>query len=421
MPDLCRTGGADPACPGSDWLRLTGGVLRIGLTGGIGAGKSEVARRLAAHGAIIIDADRLAREVVAAGTEGLREITAAFGDRVLTDSGELDRAALAEAVFGDEAARRTLEGIIHPRVRARTEELTAAAPSTAVVVNDVPLLVEVGLAATYHLVIVVAAAESTRVSRLIDSRGMTKTQARARIRAQSSDDTRAAAADVLLRNDGDLADLHAEVDALWRERLLDYERHLRLRQALRHPEQLRLRPYDPTWPVQYERLAARIRYATGGLPVDHIGSTSVPGLTAKDVIDIQLTVADLAQADALRDTLAEAGFPPFPGDWHDLPLPPAPERVLIPKRLHGSADPGRLVHLHVRTVDSPGVRLNLVLRDWLRASGDARADYVARKQQLAAQGLTTPQYANAKEPWFDQAWQRAQRWAEQTGWRPPAR
>src|SRR5690606_4987528 len=135
-----------PGVSGPLPVRLTVGVLRVGLTGGIGAGKSEVARRLAGHGAVVVDADRLAREVVAPGTDGLAEMVARFGRRVLTADGGLDRAALAAVVFDDEAARRDLEAIIHPRVRARTAALVAAAPSDAVVVNDVPLLVEAGLA-----------------------------------------------------------------------------------------------------------------------------------------------------------------------------------------------------------------------------------------------------------------------------------
>ena len=136
-------------------MRLTGPVLRVGLTGGIGAGKSEVGRRLADHGAVVVDADQLAREVVAPGTDGLAEVVAQFGPEVLTSDGSLDRAALGARVFDDASARQALERIIHPRVRARSAELTKAAPADAIVVNEVPLLVEAGLAATYHLVVVV--------------------------------------------------------------------------------------------------------------------------------------------------------------------------------------------------------------------------------------------------------------------------
>jgi dephospho-CoA kinase len=191
----------------------------VGLTGGIGAGKSAVAERLAAHGAVVIDADRLAREVVAPGTDGLAEVVAAFGPQVRGDDGSLDRTRLACQGFGDDAARRRLEEIIHPRVRARTAELIAAAPPDAVVVNDVPLLVEAGLAKAYEVVIVVLADEETRVARLGRGRGMSREEARARIRAQATDEQRRAVADVVLVNDGALEDLYKKVDEVWRDRL----------------------------------------------------------------------------------------------------------------------------------------------------------------------------------------------------------
>ena len=200
-------------------MRLTGPVLMVGLTGGIGAGKSAVAARLAAHGAIVIDADQLARDAVAPGSAGLADVVAEFGPQLLAADGSLDRAALSRLVFGDEDARRRLEAIIHPRVRGRTAELVAAAPADAVVVNDVPLLIEAGLAQAYHLVIVVLAAEATRVLRLVHDRGMSRDEAYARIRAQAGDEQRRAVADVLITNDGSLDELHAQVDVAWRDRL----------------------------------------------------------------------------------------------------------------------------------------------------------------------------------------------------------
>jgi dephospho-CoA kinase len=191
----------------------------VGLTGGIGAGKSAVAERLAAHGAVVIDSDRLAREAVAPGTDGLAEVVAEFGPEVLAGDGSLDRARLASVVFGDDAARRRLEGIIHPRVRERTVELIAAAPPDSVVVNDVPLLVEAGLAEAYEVVIVVLADEETRVERLVHDRGMTRDEATARIRAQATDEQRRAVADVVIVNDGTIEDLHKKVDEVWDEKL----------------------------------------------------------------------------------------------------------------------------------------------------------------------------------------------------------
>jgi dephospho-CoA kinase len=189
----------------------------VGLTGGIGAGKSVVAARLAQLGAVVIDADRLAREVVAPGTDGLAEVVAAFGPEVLGPDGALDRPALGRRVFGDPVARQRLESIVHPRVRARTAELVAAAPPGAVVVNDVPLLVETGIAGTFDVVVVVLASVQNRIRRLVGGRGMTPEEARSRIAAQATDEQRRAVADVVLENDGTVGELKAAVDQLWRE------------------------------------------------------------------------------------------------------------------------------------------------------------------------------------------------------------
>jgi dephospho-CoA kinase len=187
----------------------------VGLTGGIGAGKSGVAARLAERGAIVVDADRLAREVVEPGTDGLAEVVAEFGPDVLDADGALDRPALGRIVFGDADRRRRLESIIHPRVRARSGEILASAPDGAVVVNDVPLLVEAGLAAGYELVIVVLADIDIRLERLTSVRGMPGDEARARIAAQATDEQRREVADIVIVNDGSLAELHERVDEVW--------------------------------------------------------------------------------------------------------------------------------------------------------------------------------------------------------------
>ena len=196
----------------------------VGLTGGIGAGKSAVADRLAEHGALIVDADMLAREAVAPGTEGLAAIVAAFGSAVLAADGSLDRPRLGTLVFADAAARARLNAIVHPLVSRRSAEITAAAPAGAVVVHDVPLLVENGLAPAYDVVVVVLAAADVRLRRLQDTRGMSEEQARARMAAQATDEERRAVADVVLDNSGTLADLHRQVDELWRGRLAPLSR-----------------------------------------------------------------------------------------------------------------------------------------------------------------------------------------------------
>jgi len=189
----------------------------VGLTGGIGSGKSVVARRLAELGALVIDADALAREVVAPGTDGLAEVVAAFGPGVLAPDGTLDRSAVASLVFGDDEKRRRLEAIIHPRVRERSTRMIATAPPDAVVVNDVPLLVESGMASHFDLVIVVLASEEVRRKRLVEHRGMTEEAVQARFAAQATDEQRRAVADVKIVNEGTLDELVATVDAAWEQ------------------------------------------------------------------------------------------------------------------------------------------------------------------------------------------------------------
>jgi dephospho-CoA kinase len=193
--------------------------VQIGLTGGIGSGKSSVARRLAELGALVIDADLVAREVVEPGTDGLRAVVAEFGDGVLDAEGRLDRPALAAIVFGDEDARGRLNGILHPRIRARADERIGAAPAGTVVVQDVPLLVETGQAGAYDLVLVVEAPPELRVQRLARDRGMPAEQARSRMAAQATDEQRRAAADVVIVNDGTPEELRAQVDRFWAERV----------------------------------------------------------------------------------------------------------------------------------------------------------------------------------------------------------
>ncbi|MGH3485922.1 MAG: dephospho-CoA kinase [Nocardioidaceae bacterium] len=192
-------------------------MTTVGLTGGIGSGKSEVSRLLAAHGALVIDADLLAREVVEPGTPGHAEVVDAFGAGVLADDGSLDRAALGARVFGDDEARRRLEAIIHPRVRARAAEIEAAAGPDAVVVHDIPLLVETGQADAFDGVIVVDAPVEVQVERLVGERGMSANEAQGRIAAQASRQQRAGAADWIVDNTGSLADLKLAVARVWKE------------------------------------------------------------------------------------------------------------------------------------------------------------------------------------------------------------
>jgi len=193
-------------------------VLTVGLTGGIGSGKSEVARRLAGRGAVVVDSDAIAREVVEPGTVGLERVVAEFGTGVVAADGSLDRPALARIVFDDDAARARLNAIVHPLVGEEVLRRMAAAAERdpdAVVVNDVPLLVEGGMSDRYDVVVVVDADPEVALRRLVDLRGMTEADARARIAAQAGREERLAAADHVITNHGDLAELDAAVDQLW--------------------------------------------------------------------------------------------------------------------------------------------------------------------------------------------------------------
>lgn len=197
------------------------GALRIGLTGGIAAGKSTATQRFAELGAHVIDADVLAREAVAPGSPGLAQVAAEFGHEVLAEDGSLDRQALGAIVFGDDAARERLNGIVHPEVRRISGERERAAIEAGerVIVHDIPLLIEVGRAEDFDLLVVVHTPAAVRLRRLIEGRGMSPEDAERRIAAQVGDDERVAVADVLLDGAGGVEQLRAQVDELWRQRV----------------------------------------------------------------------------------------------------------------------------------------------------------------------------------------------------------
>ncbi|MFC8674517.1 dephospho-CoA kinase [Streptomyces sp. BK205] len=190
-------------------------MLKVGLTGGIGAGKSEVSRLLVEHGAVLIDADRIAREVVAPGTPGLAAVVEAFGEEVLAEDGGLDRPKLGSIVFADPDRLAVLNSIVHPLVGTRSRELESAAAEDAVVVHDVPLLAENSLAPLYDLVVVVDASPRTQLDRLVRLRGMTEQDARARMAAQATREKRLEIADIVIDNDVPLDDLRQRVQDVW--------------------------------------------------------------------------------------------------------------------------------------------------------------------------------------------------------------
>lgn len=374
---------------------------------------------------MLVDADSLAREVVEPGTPGLAQVVRAFGEEMLGADGALDRARLGALVFGDPDRLAVLNSIVHPLVRERAAALIAAAPYGAVVVQDIPLLVETGQGSNFHLVLVVDAPDDVRVQRMVEHRDMSEEQARSRMAAQADRDVRLAAADVVLENSGTTEELRDSVDALWARRLAPYARNISNQRVAPRSGGPVLAPADPTWGTQAARLVARLEAAAPAdiLAVDHIGSTAVPGLEAKDIIDLQLTVADLTTADRIAPLLASAGFPLWPGVVADNPKPSHPDPGDWAKRLHANADPGRPVNLHVRLAGSPGWRFALCFRDWLRDDAQARSDYLAEKRRVAALhrvDKSTAGYAADKEAWFTEyATPRMEAWVQRTGWQPP--
>lgn len=394
-------------------------MITVAVTGGIGSGKSTVSAALAERGAIVLDSDRLARDVVAPGTPGLAAIAETFGAGMITADGGLDRAALAAVVFADPASRAALEGITHPLVRAAFLQAQRRAGADAVVVNDIPLLTTLAAAASFHLVVGVHADTELRVQRLI-GRGLTEQDARARMATQLTDDQRAPLCDVLLANDGGSEDLVERVDDLWFQRLMPFEQNTRTgtRAGRSGP---RLVDHRLSWAQDGARLAARVSHAVGGARVDHIGSTAIPGMAAKDVIDLQLTVPDLGVADRLRPLLTAAGYPGSSKFVQDAPHPDGTDPSRWQKLFHANADPGQSLNLHVRVMDSAGWRWALIFRDWLIAEPAVAAEYLGVKSSLAAVHAADPTgdgYAAAKEPWLAGAYPRGLAWARSVGWSP---
>jgi dephospho-CoA kinase len=390
-------------------------MLRVGLTGGIGSGKSLVAARLGQCGAWIIDSDRIAREVVAPGTAGLRAVVEEFGETILAEDGTLSRSTLAARVFDDAKARGRLNAIVHPLVAARSAELVAAAPSDAIVVHDVPLLVETGMAPGFTLVIVVHANAAVRLGRLVAQRGMAECDAITRIAAQATDEQRRAVADVWLDNSGSRECTFAAVHRLWTRRLVPFEANLRrLSPAAREKSPAVVAP-DPSWPQQAQRVISRVAAVAGRRAhrIDHIGSTAVPGLDAEDVLDMQVVVADLVAAAQLADDLIGAGLVRLTSRWWDY----ARDGTVRDKSYAVNADPDRAINCHIRPVDSPTWREAVLLRDWLRAHPADVRDYAQLKHQLAARAWDDSQaYTDAKTTFVSSALDQAEQWALRSGW-----
>ena len=307
-------------------------MLSIGLTGGIAAGKSLLAARFRELGAVLIDADRLARDVVAPGSAGLAAVVSHFGNGVLRPDGTLDRPKLGAIVFGDAAAREALNGIVHPLVRAAAQTMKEHAGPGDIVVQDIPLLVETGQGANFHLVVVVQAPEEARLARMVHERGMDERDARARLAAQATDAERAAAADVLILNDGPPEQALAQLDELWHTRLLPFAANLA--SGVPAPRNTSGRRPVPD-AMARARISARLAAAVGDAAagIDRAGTDSVPGGPAGNGPDVLVRLKDPAGVARVLPGLALAGFFAVPGT---SPL------------LLRSADPGQAVNVSLR-------------------------------------------------------------------------
>ena len=295
-------------------------MIRLGLTGGIGAGKSTVAKTFVERGAYIIDADKIAREVVEPGTEGLEKLVEAFGSDILSADGSLDRPALAAKAFVDEESRKKLNAITHPLIGARTQELLEAAPEDAIVVQDIPLLVENHTAPFFHLVVIVHADEDVRLHRLTTMRGVDEADARTRIAAQATEEQRRAVADVWLDNSGTPEELAAAAAEVWDRRLVPFEANVRARRAAEpDPELIALEP-NPDGP------SARV--------VNRLWAIAGERAAAVEVVDaekvqLRIVARDGAAAERLTDLLAVGGFAPAePGVYRSCD-PGRPATVVV--------------------------------------------------------------------------------------------
>ncbi|GAA1483009.1 dephospho-CoA kinase [Gordonia sinesedis] len=295
----------------------------MGLTGGIGAGKSTVATTFADRSAYLIDADKVAREVVEPGTEGLARLVEAFGDDILTADGTLDRPALAARAFVDDEQRQKLNAITHPLIGARTQQMLDDAPADAIVVQDIPLLVENNTAPFFHLVVIVHADTDLRVRRLTTARGMAADDARARIAAQATEEQRRAVADIWLDNSGTPDDLGRAAAEVWERRLVPFERNVRA--GTPAPGDPELVAADPNPATRPQRVVSRLWAVLG----DRAAAITVDD---PDAVTISVRPAGSARPDT-ANVLAAGGFPPVPGTSGQ----------------YRSADPGRPAEVTVHT------------------------------------------------------------------------
>lgn len=339
-------------------------MLRLGLTGGIGAGKSTVTAVLAEAGAVVVDADLIAREVVEPGTPGLAMLAAEFGDEILLPDGSLDRAALAAVAFVDPERTAALNAITHPLIGERTAELFESGPDDAIVVHDMPLIVEGGMAPSYHLVLVVDTPAEIRLERLTGQRGMDVEDARARITRQATDEQRRAVADILVDNSGERTVVEELVRSLHAERLAPFDHNLRTGTPVVGSGEVVA--HRPEWAGEAARSAARVRFVLGetALRVQHVGPTAEPGASAPDVIDLEVVVAGAEDIEPAVQLLVGAGYVRARGTEQPL--------------LHG-CDPARPLALTVRA-DRGGDDVSTLMNEAVESDNGTSAERASERR-----------------------------------------
>lgn len=333
----------------------------VGLTGGIGAGKSTVTAVLAETGAVIVDADLIAREVVEPGTPGLAMLVAEFGEDIVGEDGALDRAALAARAFVDAERTAALNAITHPLIGERTAELFGSAPEDGIVVHDMPLLVEGAMTPGYHLTIVVDTPAEIRLERLVGQRGMPEDDARARMSRQATDEARRAVADVLVDNSGPREPVQDMVRELMDRRLRPFEHNLRTATPVIGDRAVV--PYRPEWEAEASRAIARLQHVLGDVAtrIDHVGPTAVEKLDAPDIIDLQVTVHESSTVEIALRTLTEAGY--------------VRDRSAEGSVVHW-CDPARPLEVTVRATEDPDQEFTLTMAEVIDADPDAKSEYV---------------------------------------------
>lgn len=375
-------------------------MIKIGLSGGIGSGKSTVVKMLSSCGAYIIDSDKLAREVVEPGTPGLHSIVEHFGEKVLAESGELNRNALSAIVFQSDEARKVLNSITHPRIAQRTQQLIEEAPRDSIIVHDTPLLVELNLGVFYDAVIIVWASMETRLHRLQKYRDMPQEEALSRIHAQTSDEIRSQTADVVIDNNSTVEAARAQVYDLFYHYLVPWRDHLIEGEPLSMPISLvSHQGKNPIAPKIIARLWTLLHSVTdsGIVSIEHIGATSMNLSLGQDIIDIHITVTHWNKKDIILSTLKDGGY---------VMVKYRHDEEKLAEYILSSTNPLRKSCIYIHHVDNPCREMYLHSNEFLRLHPQYHQQYIQSK----VEGLLSEKYSHNKKLFFESLYPQIQQW-----------